>query len=254
MMYHEEIERVYKNHVLTSLRDVGEVRKLTGNIDVIVFFVNDSRSIWTDSAKQKYRAMHKEAMQYLLHTARDRGVRLQIRNAYVDASVSMDCHRDRYEQWSKVILGKYGAEDIPSYQRRHKAKMGCAEVPILFVFNKPFISCAVYADRAAPGVGEMSILSGPECSPFTIVHELLHQFGAVDLYYPEPLRTLVQRMGYKSVMASGRDMDIDSLTAYLIGWTEAISDGAAKLLEKTAYLTRESWADAARDQHVRRTK
>lgn len=246
MLYHEEIQTIYKNHFLTSRRDMGAVRKLRGNIDVIVFFVNDSRSTWTDSARQKYRAVQKEAMQLLQRDARSRGVSLQIRNAYVDAAVSMNCTREQREVWSKAIISKYGVPDLPAYQRRHKAVKGCAEAPILFVFNKPFRSSTVCVDWETRMYGEMSIISF-ECTARTILHELLHQFGAMDLYYPDEVHNLIQRMGYESIMAISHSMHIDSLTSYLIGWTEQISDGAAKILEKTTHLTRaEMEAEAQR--------
>ena len=69
-MRHEDIQRIYRNHYLIARRDMGSVRKLVGNIDVIVFFVNDSQSTWTDYAKQKYRAVQKKAMQKILEAAR----------------------------------------------------------------------------------------------------------------------------------------------------------------------------------------
>ena len=247
-MRHEDIQSVFRNHYFTSYRDMGGVRRLVGNIDVIVFFVNDSRSTWTESAKQKYRAVQKEAMQHILRSARSLGVNLQIRNAYVDAALSMNCTRENWDVWSKAIISKYGAADIPTYQRRHKAVKGCTEAPILFVFNKPFRSSSVQVDWERRMYGELSIISF-ECTARTIVHELLHQFGAMDLYYPDEVHNLIQRMGYESIMAISHSMHIDSLTSYLIGWTEEISDGAAKILERTRHLTREKMEAAIQRQY-----
>ena len=59
-MRHEEIQRIYKNHYFLSFKDMGGVKQLTGNVDVLVFFVSDVRSKWTDSAKKKYRAVQKD--------------------------------------------------------------------------------------------------------------------------------------------------------------------------------------------------
>ena len=215
-MRHEEIQRIYKNHYFTSRRDMGGVKKLVGSVDVIVFFVNDSRSTWTLRAKEKYKASQKEAMQYVLKNARAKGVALSIRNAYVDATVPINCTTENYPTWSKTIISKYGSPDIPSYQIKHESVKRCTEAPILFVFNKPFRSGAIAVDFPARMQGEMSIISS-QADTHTIVHELLHQFGAADLYYPAEVDRLIKRMGYSSIMATRRSMLIDSLTSYLIG-------------------------------------
>jgi len=249
-MRHEDIERIYKNHFFTAHRNMGGVRELVGSLDVIVFFVNDSQSTWTDYAKRKYRKVQKAAMQELLRTARSKGVALTIRNAYVDASVSMCCTRDNFQVWSKEIISKYGTPDIPAYQRRHEAVKQCTEVPILFVFNKPFRSNAVMVDWKTRMVGEMSIISAP-CTVHTIIHELLHQFGAVDLYYPREVKDLVQRLNYESVMATATSTYIDSLTAYLTGWTKEIDTSAVYILERTKHLTREAMIEAIQREYTK---
>lgn len=247
-MRHEEIQRIYKNHYFTSFRNMGGVKELSGSIDVIVFFVNDSQSTWTESAKQRYRITQKAAMKLLLDGARRRGVSLQIRNAYVDASVAMNCTRNNKYIWSKSIIDQYGVPDIPAYQCRHEAVKRCTEAPILFVFNKPFRSSAVSVDWQSRMYGEMSIISS-DYSVHTIAHELLHQFGAVDLYYPAEVYQLVQRMNYDSIMATWDSTHIDSLTAYLIGWTDEIDTPATLILEKSKHLSRDYMVAEIQRQH-----
>ena len=237
-MRHEDIQRIYKGHYFTSFRNMGGVRELSGSVDVIIFFVNDSQSTWTERDKQRYRNTQKAAMHLLLEGAKKRGVPLQIRNAYVDASVPMNCTRDNKNIWSKAIISRYGVSDIPAYQDKHEAVKRCTEVPILFVFNKSFRSSAVSVDWLSRTHGEMSIISS-DYSIHTIAHELLHQFGAVDLYYPAEVLKLVQRMGYDSILATHSSTRIDSLTAYLIGWTKEIDASAVQILERTKHLTRE---------------
>ena len=247
-MRHEEIQRIYRNHYFTSFRNMGGVKQLSGSVDVIVFFVNDSRSTWTESAKQRYRTVQKAAMKLLLDDAKKRGVSLQIRNAYVDASVPMNCTRDNKYVWSKAIISRYGVSDIPAYQDKHEAVKRCAEAPILFVFNKSFRSSAVSVDWLSRTYGEMAIISS-DYSVHTIAHELLHQFGAVDLYYPAEVLKLIQRIGYDSIMAYHASTHIDSLTAYLIGWTKEIDSSAVLILEKTKHITREYMVNEIQRQY-----
>ena len=247
-MRHEDIQRIYKNHYFLSLRDMGGVRQLTGNVDVLIFFVSDPQSKWTDYAKKKYRAVQKEAMQYVLNAARARGVKLQIRQAYVDASLTMTCTPENYSQWTTAIIKQYGVPDIPAYQRRHEAVKQCTEVPIIFVLNKPFRSRAACSDWATRASGEMSLISS-QYNKHTIIHELLHQFGAVDLYYPAEVKNLIQRMCYPSVMATADSTYIDSLTAYLIGWTNEIDAQAVQILERTKHITRSQIVTAIQNEY-----
>ena len=118
----------------------------------------------------------------------------------------------------------------------------------MFVFNKPFRSGAVSVDWQSRMHGEMSIISS-EYTKHTIVHELLHQFGAVDLYYPREVNDLIQKMNYASVMATTASLHIDSLTSYLIGWTEEIDAAAVQILERTKHFTREYMFSAIRREH-----
>ena len=136
------------------------------------------------------------------------------------------------------ILSRYGVPDIPAYQEKHEAVKRCVEAPILFVFNKSFRSSAVSVDWLSRTYGEMAIISS-DYSVHTIAHELLHQFGAVDLYYPAEVLKTVQQMGYDSIMAAHSSTHIDSLTAYLIGWTDEIDTAAARILDCSRHLTRE---------------
>ena len=219
---------------------------------MIVFFVSDTQRIWTDSARKRYRTAQKTAMQTLLRAARKWDVDLQIRNAYVDVTLPMICMPDNYDVWSKNIISKYGTLDIPAYQRKHEAVKQCTEAPIIFVLNKPFRSRAVTVDWLTRMHGEMSLISS-DYDVHTIMHELLHQFGAMDLYYPKKVSDLVKQMGYKSVMHIHSSTDIDSLTAYLVGWTDEIDTHAAIILDRTKHYTREDIAAFIREKYQKAT-
>lgn len=247
-MRHEDIQRIYKDHYFTSHRNMGGVRKLVGNVDVIVFFVNDIQSTWTDYAKKQYRAAQKVAMQLILRTAQSKGINLQLRNAYIETTLSTNCSLDNYQDWSKSIMMKYGKPDIPTFQHNYKAAHQCSEAPIIFVLNKPFRSSAVSVDWKSRMQGEMSIISS-NYEKRTIIHELLHQFGAVDLYYPKEVKVLVQKMNYASVMAASTSMHIDALTSYLIGWTDEIDAPTVQILERTKHFTQEYIRSAIRREY-----
>jgi len=76
-----------------------------------------------------------------------------------------------------------------------------------------------------------------DSSEKTIIHELLHQFGAPDYYYPKAVKSLADKYFPQSIMTSGTGIVIDSLTSYLIGWSDSIDRNAATVLELTKQIT-----------------
>ena len=250
-MQHDEIQKRYPNHFFTARRGKGSVRKLAGKIDVLVFFVNDSQSRWTELAKQRYRKTQKAAMQTLVRMARSKGVQLQMRNAYIDATSSMECYPANYNTWSKEIVAKYGRPAVAAFQDNYEVSNRCDEAPIIFVLNKSFRSGAISLDRDCSVQGEMSIISS-DFTEHAIIHELLHQFGAMDLYYPRELKNLVERMNYESVMATAGCMHFDSLTCYLIGWTDEIDFPTVQILERTKHYTREYMTAVIKSEYAGR--
>ena len=84
----------------------------------------------------------------------------------------------------------------------------------------------------------------------TLVHELLHQFGAIDLYYPDEITVAGEKFLGRSIMNCG--MDIDDLTRVLIGWRTTLTDNAINFLEATKGVTKEQVMDARRKEWEKR--
>ena len=241
-MKHEEIQRRYPNHLYLSYRDAGGIKRLVGDIIVIVFFVDDAESRWTEQAMQRYKDEQSQALRQLMCAARTKGVHLRLRHAFAQLSVDMVCDRENRDQWRAAVIRQYGKDTLQEYQAYYEAKHRCDEAPIIFAFNKPFRSYAVATYNEAQYYPELSTIAS-DFDVDTIIHELLHQFGARDLYFPRLVRDLVAKMGYASVMAIGNSREVDSLSAYLIGWTDEIDDPAVQILEATKHITRQQFWD-----------
>ncbi|MBQ7088858.1 MAG: hypothetical protein IJN04_04370 [Clostridia bacterium] len=244
-MKHGEIQHRYRNHLYLSYRDAGSIKRMVGDIIVIVFFVDDSESRWTERDIQRYKDAQSQAMCRLMRAARAKGATLCIRNAYAHLAVDMDCERDNRDEWRTAVIRQYGKDTLQEYQAYYEAKYHCDEAPMIFAFNKPFRSYAVSTYAEAQQFSEMSTIAS-DFDEDTIAHELLHQFGARDLYFPRMVRDLVRDMGYESIMAIGNSREVDSLTAYLIGWTDEIDDRAVRILEATKHITRQQFWDMLR--------
>ena len=246
-MKHEEIQRKYKNHIFLSFIGAGGSKKLVGDVIVNVFFVNDSNSTWTESARNAYKENHYSVLRFLVKSAKKFGVDLSIRSAFGSGTVSMVCNSDNSEKWSREIVEQYGRKSLLEYQKGYKLNFSCDEAPIIFVFNKPFRDYAFSSNSITQQLDEFSVVSSP-FEQRTIMHELLHQFGARDLYFPKDLKELVREMGYSSVMAEDSTCWIDSLTAYLIGWGSEIDSSAVQILDKMKNLTHESYYETVDDE------
>ena len=227
---HQEIQNKYAKNVLLAGRNSGAAQKLAGDITVTVFLVNDSCSTWTPTAEKTYIARHNAAMQKLMYYASCRSIRLNIRCVYEKVSVTVNASYQNCSDWTTQIIRQYGPYRLLEYQKRCKQKYSCTEAPLVFAFNKKLLCYAAPAYIRAPFKGEYSVNTSGS-SVDTIMHELLHQFGACDLYYPRELRDLVAKMGYLSIMAIGNTDLIDPLTAYLIGWTDCLPPDVIPLLE-----------------------
>lgn len=64
-----------------------------------------------------------------------------------------------------------------------------------------------------------------------IAHEILHLFGAADLYTPQNVAALAKIYFPQSIMDDGETMD--EITRYAIGWTDDLSENAVEFLAKT---------------------
>ena len=246
-MKHKDIQRIYRRHILLANRNEGGVKRLAGDVVVVVFFVNDAESKWTEFDKLRYKTNQEEAFRFIVSSAKKRGVRLKMRIAYGETTVNLECEPNNYSDWSKKVIQNHKFGNVLQYQNGYKKHFGCDEAPVFFVFNKKFRSCAVSVDSDTRGCDELSMISSSD-RPSVIAHELLHQFGANDFYYIDEIKSFMKERRYHSIMGPDQDMYIDSLTAYLIGWTDEISSTAVEILEKTKHISKADMAERLRDE------
>ena len=107
--------------------------------------------------------------------------------------------------------------------------------PFLFVFNTSYRNITYSANLLHPNwQEEFSIYYGQQpMRDNMIVHELMHQYGAVDLYDlgSEGVEEISEQIFPDSVMLKQEGTEIDELTAYLIGWI----DDPSELSDDTLY-------------------
>jgi hypothetical protein len=223
---------------LLRRKNKGDASALVGRTAMLLFFVNDKISQWTPSARQKFSKTHDDAMKTITEKAKDFSVSVTI-DTFVEevtvplsAEVGFNPTSEVSDEWIDWIMSKYSKKFFKGYRKHYKETLGYDQVAVAFAFNRDFRACAQQAATSAP---EYSFLDA-YASERTIIHELFHQFGAEDIYIFENCMESVRKLNYASVMAYKGGIHIDSITAYVIGWSNEIDDSGVKLLELIKHL------------------
>lgn len=227
------IEYDYKNHVLLRRKGRGDAGTLAGKVVLLLFFVNDSIAIWTDSARKKFSKTHQTAMETIIALAQEHSVSLTIDTVVEEVTVPFACNRDSSHDWPQDIIAPYSKKLFKGYRKHFKETLGYDQIAVAFVLNRDF---RAYAHQAPFFDIECSVLSS-SASNRTIIHEFFHQFGAEDIYPLEYCMESVKKLNYPSIMAITGNTYVDTLTAYAIGWSDEIDEKAVALLEATKHLT-----------------
>ena len=243
---------MFSSNYFMSYKNRGASKQLTGDVIVIVFYVNDASSKWTEQAKTAYMKAHNTAMNRVMNDAKKKNVFLNIRTASCELDVTYDCNNSNCYQWISDAISVYRKKSINEYQDYYENKYECDEAPVIFAHNRRARSFASVASRFNPHLDESSIVfkeTSTTFSDFTIEHELMHQFGAMDFYYPNDVKAYAQKYLPGSIMNDG--YKIDPLTEYLIGWTASIDNNAYNFLSATNHYTKEQIYDAMRKEWKR---
>ena len=201
---------------------------------LIGFLVNDGESEWTDEAQAACAQMLKSASARLMAESRLGVEKLQIAYAFCQVSVPYVVTRQNGETCRQDVLKQFGEyASVQAYQEHYERKFARDEAVISLIFNKPFRSYAYNVSTPNSDGDEISMVSfnanDLSASENSFVHELLHQFGAIDYYYPEIMEFKAKKRFPNSVMLSGET--VDDFTRFIIGWDETPSAEARAFWE-----------------------
>lgn len=221
-------------HAFLNTKNRGVCRSLTGDVLITVILVDDKENSWTTADMDAFRKEQMGATAKLLKEARMYHAYVKINVQYmrckIDAKFTMSDTESCVDKALKACGFKSEKSVTPMLKKRHNAK----EVPVIFAINRPgrsyaqpqmerdeFEYCVLYSEH-----GDYR-------------HELYHMFGAKDFYYPECVEKSANKYFPFSIMKGADDPRVDDLTAYLIGWTDTLSDSARKFLDETSWITQE---------------
>lgn len=225
---------ILTNHA--SRRDSGSARKLIGPVVIQHIFLTDEDSDWPMEMQMQARRRTERASEFLLGEAEKYGVKLSIAHRWTVAPpqpspVPVDMFAS--PDWMENAVGTLNHSSVNRLVRAVVAEHPGSQVAVFFHVNKSAdsYSLAHYGGVSDRFHGERAVIfsryrdSRPTAAA-TIAHEILHCFGAGELYFPfdrTPDRKRLARKLFPNDVMYRVEYDIFSLeigawTAYRIGW------------------------------------
>lgn len=234
----------FAGHPLLLDRDAGPCRSLTGSVQAAAVFVDVPGAPWTEADMTAALALLDANAAVLQREAAAAGVQLKITFERLHASA--DALPDMNDSRLWAIETMEDSDGSPMCDGDGSYCAYCTEGrPILFLLNTGGRCFSLGSDD--PYWEEYCVLYMPGTSGSTVRHELLHLYGAMDYYQHSACKQAARALFPQSIMlATDDDATVDSLTAYIIGWTDDLAPDAADFLRRTESITDED-IDAARD-------
>lgn len=217
-------------------RGLGTSRALTGSVTLKAVFVSEADAPWSAEEIAGVRQELLNAARQLEQEAEGYGAELSLLIECHQADASIPFSRDDHKRWARQIMRETPTLADAGY-------LAYRETPVIFLLNKP--GRAFASSSWLPEMEYAVLFQGDGES--VARHELLHLYGAEDYYVHSGVKAAAQGLFPDSVMLSASgEARVDSLTAYLVGWTEEPDETARRMLENTRGVTLRAF-NAARE-------
>lgn len=214
-------------------RGVGSCKELAGNVAVTVVFVDDTVSSWTQTEIDEFTNDLYASIADLTHQAAQWNVALSITLHTCHSTIEYEVPPESASNDLGPILSRAGY-NMYGLSDALKNKYSAEAVPIVIAFNKEGRSYAMLNDREDQ-IEACYLFSGSDA----FNHELLHLFGAADFYYHGLMDFGASDVLGDSIMGDSATDRVDDLTAYLVGWTDELTNEAETMLYLLGYIGNE---------------
>lgn len=205
-------------------KNEGPCTRLLGKQMIIFIFVSTPKAIWSENAISDFFNVHaNKTVTNLQRQAAKYGRSLQLQLRYFHQTLDHEVKATDYALFSEVFQKQFHNEDLPHLCEYYTQHFGIDGVGFALVLREGGRSFARSCHTEQAFRNEHVVLRiGRDASNVenTIMHELLHLYGAIDLYYPEKVAQAAATYYPNSVMYNPAHAEVDGLTAYLIGWTD----------------------------------
>lgn len=218
-----------RKHVYLNYRKWEHYRKLTGEVAITVIFVSDPEGSWSNGEINTVKSDLQSAVSRITSDAASYGAHVNISMHYKTVSTSVKIVDGKTDEWFESALSAAGLPELRKLISGLESAYGADSAPVFFIAN--------HGGRAhAHSLYRCSVLY-EDADAF--YHELSHLYGAQDFYYPDDVEKMTKTYIPNSIMVNSSDGVMEDFTAYLIGWTDSLSENALGFLNATAYLTQE---------------
>lgn len=228
--------------------DIGNCRKLTGDVYTLAIFIDDNESVWNDDARNTfYNKRFFPSVNYLKEQAEIRSISLNLQCGQYTTASDLTSHL-RYNGIIETDSTKAGknadllskvakALNFPDKEVMHafmQQNTGVEQIAYIILLNKSGRAYAV-SDTTDDGRDEIEFVvafssteDGRNDIGSSVIHEMLHIFGAADLYATDDKYTerekLCKKLYPNDIMmkasADPNKLEIGRLTEFLIGWSD----------------------------------
>jgi len=211
----------YKKKALLC-REFGHCGKLLGKILPIFVLVSTPKYPWDETSKRNFYQTVHEMEAALISEAKRYGKSLSFESRYFYYSVKNEIGKQGKVTVEEILKEHFSDWNIDKLQNYYAEHFKVDSAPFFFVFNSFDRSYAYQGMRGYSLDGEYAILytERKKYPAHTCMHELLHLYGANDLYYPDELKAIAEKYCPHSIMLAVDYTEVDSFTAYTIGWTD----------------------------------
>lgn len=240
------VPEAYRSNPYTESIGDGSCETMSGTMLVYVIFLDDSISSWDQAAMTKVETQLNGDILLLEKDAKSFGTDLDVSITYSSAAIDIPFDReDKDNAWLYAATESAGIASAVKKPTQLEIAFDVDNVPVVFVLNQ---EGRAFARSSSVGKGfEYAVIYGSEPTAFR--HELLHLFGAKDFYFPQETVAAVNKYLPGSIMMESATGIIDSLTAFLIGWTETLDANAEAFLQATNHYD-EAYLDAENEKNM----
>jgi hypothetical protein len=224
-------------------------KKLKGDVLVYAIWVDTKSSRgWTNYDINTASDSINKAVNWLKEQAVKNNISLNISFDYLTTDTNRCVEQNLPGPVSKVLAGEDGIEVLEKWGNRVVNKVypdfkdkerlvaklrdqyNVESVVLLYMLNNYYKDdCSISLNTMSNDYVEFAVTSFKE--PALLAHEILHIFGAADLFYhrystTKKAKTELKEMFPDDIMASYHEplykLEIGPMTKYLIGWTDII--------------------------------
>ena len=238
-------DELESNYFLCS-KNMGRCKSLVGKIHVLLVLIEDGESIWDTEAVSELKETVPEVLDVFMSYAEDYSAELTMTASYAKIEGNEPLQWDEDKKWRDMAVKAAGYDSMDKADALICEEYDTDGAVILFCFNKKGRS---YAETAVDKDGiEYAVIYDHDVE--TYMHEMTHLFGTMDYYYPEDIKAVAEKYFSGTIMASGTEPVFDDLSAFVVGWTDELSDDALSFLKETSAYTSEDAESAGEKETV----